>query len=404
MLSSDRSELRADHWADHRHRPAAGAYAGALWDDAQPFDPDTPWDDAAAEALMSLCESEEGRLSRPATRPRLRAALPQAGAGAPQEGLDRAWLEAHLSHMAHQLKDALAQANPEPTLAALSGRLDTIEQRFCSTLGRVAQGVDTDALRAIETRVLDLTAQLEQARERLDRIGAMDAELRAQARKVEEAGAQRTSGLEKLLRDLIAEWREGEQRTASALQNIEEAVGQLGEVVDAMEASKPAPDLSVPPLTGTQLGQVPGASGALGPAEAGRPSQPTLYQATLDASDYAPKQPDGEAPAASEVLPDPGEEAGKPARAKLSPGTLRIMALRAKLRQSNGSGRILAPFMHAGDAGERHGALKRASLSVVLMAGAALVASAYYLYRSFATAAPASAAIVAEEGTRTVRQ
>ena len=260
MLSSDRSELRADH----RRRPAARTYDDALWEVAQPFDPDAPWDDEAAEALMCLCESEEGRLSRPAAGNRVRPSLRQTVDSEPEaaESVDRTWLEAHLSRMAQRLQDALAQANPEPTLAVLSGRLDTIEQRFGATLGRVAQRTDLDGLRAIEARVLELAAQLEQARDRLDRIGAVDAEVRALARKLDEAGAQRTSGLEKLMRDCIAEWREGEQRTASALQHIEEAVGRLGEAVDAMEASKPAPDLTVPPLTGTELHQVARANGA----------------------------------------------------------------------------------------------------------------------------------------------
>jgi hypothetical protein len=313
--------------------------------------------------------------------------------------------------MAQQLKDALAEASPEPTLAALSGRLETMEQRFGATLGRVAQRVDTDALRAIEMRVHDLAGQLEQARERLDRIGAMDAEVRALARKIEEAGALRTSALEKLLRDLIAEWRQGEQRTTTALQHIEEAIGQLGEVVDAMEAAKPAPDLSVPPLTGTGLAQ--GAAAGVGsrPAmPATRP--PTLYQVALDAADYAPKPFSGSpSAAASDTAPATLGEAAQPTRGKtgprLSPGALRIMALRAKLRQSSGSGRILPHFMQGGAHGERQGTFRRAGLGVMLMAGAAMLASsAYSLYRSLATAtaAPAGTAVVAEEGRKALRQ
>jgi hypothetical protein len=409
MLSSDRSELRADH----RHRPAAGTYNDDLRDGAQPFDPDAPWDDVAAEALTRLCESDEGRLSRPAAGNRARVALPHTvdGEPEPEDGVDRAWLEAHLRGLAERLQQAVAQANPDATLAALNGRLETIEQRFGATLGRVAQRADLDGLRAIETRVLELAAQLEQTREGLDRIGAIDEEVRTLARKVEEAGAQRTSGLEKLLRDCIAEWREGEQRTASALQHIEEALGRLGETVDAMEASKPAPDLAMPPLTGTELGHVAGANGAFH-ADDAPASAPGLYratQSTLDAADYAPKPFVAEAPAESPLptaeakarqvpldwLPAAGGEGARPADAKLTPGALRIMALRAKLRQSNGGGRGTAPsYVPPGAVGEpRHSTLKRASLSVLLMAGAALVASStYYLYQTFVVTAPASPA------------
>jgi hypothetical protein len=375
---------------------------------------------------MCLFESDEGRLSRPAAGNRARPSLSQGVDGEPEpaEGLDRMWLEAHLSRMAERLQDALAQASPEPTLAALSGRLETIEQRFGATLGRVAQRADLDGLRLIETRVLDLSAQLEQARDRLDRIGAVDDEVRALARKVEDAaGAQRTNGLEKLLRDCIAEWREGEQRTASALQHIEEAIGRLGETVDAMEASKPAPDLTVPPLTGTELGRVAEANGVFVHTGNGRTSPSSLYHATLDAADYAPKRLAADAPAALDAplpmaetgaqqdavdwSPDSGGEGERPAGAKLTPGALRIMALRAKLRQSNGGSRSTVPtYMQAGAMGEpRHSAIKRASLSVLLMAGAALVASStYYLYQTFVVAAPASPVVVAPAASPTGAQ
>src|SRR5262245_45000933 len=116
MLSSDRSEHRADHRAAaHRRRPTARAWDGAPWDDAQSFDPNAPWDDAAAEALMCLYESEEGRLWRPAVVDRARPLVTPPGDGVSEvtEGLDRAWLEAHLSGLAQRLQDTLAQANPE---------------------------------------------------------------------------------------------------------------------------------------------------------------------------------------------------------------------------------------------------------------------------------------------------
>src|SRR5262249_13388774 len=161
--------------------------------------------------------------------------------------------------------------------------------------------------------------------------------------------------------------------------HIEEAIGRLGETVDAMEASKPAPDLTVPVLTGTELVPVAGANGAFIHAD----DEPALYPSapsTLDASDYAAKPLVGESPAASSLsteakaeqspldwLPSCDGEGVRPAGAKLTPGALRIMALRAKLRQSNGGGRSTAPSsMPTGAMGEaRHSTLKRASLSVL---------------------------------------
>jgi hypothetical protein len=83
------------------------------------------------------------------------------------------------------------------------------------------------------------------------------------------------------------------------------------------------------------------------------------------------------------------------------------MALRDKLRLSSGSGRMLPHFMQGGAYGERQGTFRRAGLGVMLMAGAAMLASsAYSLYRSLAatTAAPAGTAVVAEEGRKALRQ
>jgi hypothetical protein len=65
------------------------------------------------------------------------------------------------------------------------------------------------------------------------------------------------------------------------------------------------------------------------------------------------------------------------------------MALRAKLRQSNGNGRGGAPARVPPGAAEeqRRGEIRRASLSILLIAGAALVASStYYLYQIYVVA------------------
>ena len=170
-----------------------------------------------------------------------------------------------------------------------------------------------------------------------------------------------------------------------------------------MEASKPAPDLTVPPLTGAELDLAMVASSVQPHAEDERAS--TLYHSLLDAADYAPKALAGEPTAAPPVMaPAPATEAsttewppedgaghGRPS-ARLTPGALRIMALRAKLRRSNGIGRGgMRAYMSAGAlAAPGHGTIKRASLSVLLMASAAFLAgSTYYLYQTFLAAAPA---------------
>jgi hypothetical protein len=419
MLSSDRSASLADHFADRDDHAIGEAFnetgcacKDGAWERAQAFDPDAPWDNGSAEALMRLYESDEGRLSMPAPGERARLPGPQPAHPAPapeatDAAVDRAWIEAQLNVMVERLQASLAQPNPEPSLAALNGRLEAIEQRFGAALGRVAQRADVDGLRAIETHVLELAAQLEQQRARLDLIGALDEQVRVLVRKLGDAGEERAGGIEKLLREGLAEWREGEQRTAGALHALEDAVNRLSDSLDTIEAAKPAPDLTVPPLPSSDfdaepgsdlrasLAQVIGGSLAQLPAAEHAPSPP-FYHSMLDAADYSPgptvaapdRMPAPVPDDAVEWSPEDGAALAKPAWGRLTPGALRIKALRAKLRQSAATGRASS---RAAAATESTGALKRASLSLLLMAGAALLAgSTYFLAQAFIAAAPAS--------------
>ncbi|HEX6001757.1 MAG TPA: hypothetical protein VFZ16_20530 [Hyphomicrobiaceae bacterium] len=426
MLSTDRSESRADQARRNTPRMAPDAVRQA--EAREMRDPWLdPWDDRSAEALTRLYESEEGRLSKPASgdrarRPRTASEGETDQATAPEDGIDHIWLEQHLSRLVERLHGSLARANPEHTLQVLSGRLEAIEQRFSSMLGRLAQRADLDPLRTIEAHMLDLAGELEKARERLDRIGAIDEQLRTLARKVDEAGEQRVGGLERLLRDCIAEWREGEQRTAGVLHNIEEAVGRLGETVDAMEAARPAPDLAVPTLTGSELERIAGvrgsglASGADDDDDEAQPASP-LYHATLDAADYAPKPFAAEgtsgkpyppmaaaarqsASLADDLLawsPKTGGRFGHQSGPKLTPGAIRIMALREKLRHSAAHGREpMPPFLTESlKGGPSEGAIGLTRLSLLVMAGAAFLAgSTYYLYQALVSATPTSPAMM----------
>jgi flagellar motility protein MotE (MotC chaperone) len=408
MPSSDRSQTRAEH----RRRGATRAADAGAREQGAPCNLQEPWDDRAAEALTRLYESDEGRLWQPASGARVHRPAPPLGdpATAEQaEALDRAWLESHLSRLVERLQASLRQASPEPSLAALSSRLEAIEQRFGATLGRVAQRTDLDGLRSIEAHILDLGAQLERARERLEQIGAVDEQLRALARKLDEAGEQRTGTLERLLRDAVAEWRESEQRTAGALRSIDEAVNRLGDAVDAMEASKPAPDLTLPPLAGPEPGRVDAGNGSRAHPDDDRRLAPQLYQPMLDAADYVPRSVDGmprPGPRAAEAFParnrpavaasevewpaalGPDRDAAG-AGPRLTPGALRIMALRAKLRQPP-AGTDAPSHARAAGAGEQPGGLlRRASFSLLLLA-ACVVGGAYLLYQTFVAPAPAS--------------
>ena len=416
MLSSDRSERRADQ-GRRRARRARGARSAdgtgqardrAHW--AESFNPNEPWDTRSAEILTRLYESEEGRLSRPAGGDRARSRHGRAGT-IPGEGraeadaVDRKWLEEHLSRLVERLQEPLIRYNPEPSIAALHGRIEHIEQRFGSALGRVAQRADLDSLQSVESHVVQLAAQLEQARDRLEQIGAVDEQVRALAQRLDETGEQRAHALEKLLRDCIAEWREAEQRTAGALHNLEEAVARLGDTVDAMEASKPAPELTLPALVDPDMEGGAGVEGFRLDA-GGQTLAPQSYHVMLDAADYAPRpSTEGAAPAPHgspatsglvELSPAPASPNLTKAGVRLTPGALRIMAMRAKLRQATAAGsRATRSYAPAGE--ELRGAFKRVSLSLLLMAGAAsLAGGTYVLYEALIAGAPTASPILFE--------
>jgi hypothetical protein len=415
MLSSDRSERRADQ-GRRRTRRAKRAYGAdetgqardrARW--AESFNPIEPWDAHSAEILTRLYESEEGTLWRPAGGDRRRShahgeTIP-GEARVETDTADRTWLEEHLSRLVERLQEPFIRYNPEASIAALRGRIEHIEQRFGSALGRVAQRVDLESLQSIEAHVVQLAAQLEHARDRLEQIGAVDQQVHALAQRLDEAGEQRAHALEKLLRDCIGEWREAERRTAGALHSLEEAVARLGDTVDAMEASKPAPELTLPALVDQDLEGDVGVENFQLDA-GGQTLAPQSYHAMLDATDYAPR-PSTEgataarhgSPAATglvEQAPAPSSPSLTKAGVRLTPGALRIMAMRAKLRQATTAGsRTTRSYPSAGEA--PRGALKRVSLSLLLMVGAAsLAGGTYVLYEALTASAPTAHPIILE--------
>jgi hypothetical protein len=416
MLSPDRSEPRAGGMRHARRRAkgrvlgmSTGAPDSAFWEPAQSFDPSEPWDARSAEALTRLYESEEGSLSRPAPREPARPEHAQTQATAAeteraQEPVDRTWLEAHLSRLARRLQSSLTQSDPKQSLSALNERLDAFEQRFSAALGRVAHRSDLDGLKSIEASVMELAAQLNQARDRLELIGDVDEEVRGLARKLDEGGERRAGALEKLMRDCMAEWRESERRTASALQSLEDAVSRLGDTVDAMEASRPAPELTVPPLA-PELERPATATDSLSRLHTvyGGPHNTHFYHSMLDAADYAPGPAEprssaaaglGAYPSGSSLPAAAVEWAGPSAEADLgrsdtSPSTAagwHVMAMREKLRrapvayESTGPGlSVLEPEVRAPDT------FKRTRLNILLMAGAAILAgTTYFLSRTVA--------------------
>jgi hypothetical protein len=397
MLSSDRPET-APSRRRKKGRGAAKAQAGNARDDRAraPSDQQEPWDTDSAEALTRLYESDEGQLHKPYAGERAR----RTGA---QVHISPA-LEQHLSDLAVRLEDSLARLDPNASFAALNSRLEAIEERFSHALERIAQHADGHGLRAIEAHVLNLADHLQRTRERLEQIGTLEEQVRGLSQRLDAADQHQLGALGKLLRDYIGEWRESEQRTASALHSLEEAIHRLGETVDAMEASKPAPDLSLPPLAASEAGGDGIAGDPLSLAGGERPLAPKSYQALLDAADYAPKVPanDWAAPFAVKAgLPADtpiawsAADGGRDGLAERDAGhrASRITSLRAKLRQAQvPRGEVrhddsLLPAINRGAPGSRAGSRMRPGL--LLIVGAAFLAGgAYLLVHALAAATP----------------
>lgn len=465
MPSSDRFEPRqprqqraSDAGTGVPNAGVAGTQAQAAREPAQYFDPTEPWDAQSAEALTRLYESADGALHRQHDGDRTRRQHPSLGAipaAAPTSDThvhDRAWLEARLADIAQRLQASLAELNPDKALAPFNRRLDLIEERFGEALSRVAQRSDLDGLRLIEAHVLELAAHVEQTRGRLDRIDAIDDQVRGLARRFEEGHDQRLDALERLLQDYVAEWRRGDERTAGALQTLEGAVTRISDSVEAMEASKPAPDLSLSLLGVSDLGSPHVESDPLSQvyADGARVLEPRGYRSTLDAADYAPRpEPAPEqaaapavAAAASEWYAPPADglparpadeelgppalpaaasqwaappadaEHARPATVELAPPAFRALAMRAKLRQAQ------ALAVEAASASEQPARPPVAAVlrdparlsvtrptrpSILLAAGVTLFAAGGYLMVDvFMTAAASRGPRQLEQGARPV--
>lgn len=321
----------------------------------QYFDPTEPWDAQSAEALMHLYDSGEGYL-HPRPEDEHARRQPQSQVATPANepaGLDNAWLESRLAEMAERLQSSLTEMNPDKAAAHLNRRLDAIEERFNEALGQVVQRSDLDGLKLIEAHVIELAAHVEHTRGRLDRIDSIDDQMQNLARRLEEGDHQRLDALEKLLQDYIAEWRKGDDRTASALRSLEDVVSRVGESVEAMEAQKPAPDLSLSVLGTLGLVEPAVEAGSLSQVyvDARRQLEPTAFRPSLDAADYTPKgKSDAEAsalaPSHERTQPPADQQETKSGDDSVPSPSLLVSMMRTTLRQALGVGQILRSDQH----------------------------------------------------------
>lgn len=356
MPTSDRTAPGSDRPEPKDSSRDAGreGMADAPIEPPQYFDPTEPWDAQSAEALMHLYDTGEGYLHpRPGDESARRPPHAQVVPPGEPASEDNAWLESKLAEMAERLQTSLTEMNPDKAAAHLNRRLDAIEERFNEALSQVVQRSDLDGLKLIEAHVIELAAHVEHTRGRLDRIDAIDDQMQNLARRLEQGDHQRLDALEKLLQDYVAEWREGDDRTASALRSLEDVVSRVGESVEAMEAQKPAPDLSLSMLGTPGLVESAIEPGSLSQvyADARRLLEPMTHRSSLDAADYAPKDESEAkalafAPSHERTQPPTDRQATKSGDDTAPSPSLLVSMMRTKLRQALGVGKILRSDQH----------------------------------------------------------
>jgi hypothetical protein len=178
-----------------------------------------------------------------------------------------------------------------------------------------------------------------------------------------------------------------------------------------MEAAKPAPDLAVPPFA-PELQRSAAAADSLPRLNTadGRPHAAHFYHPRLDAADYAPRaggSPGGLAghsrrsslPAAAvewSALPTQADLG----RSEVAPAGWHVMAMRERLRQPPVDFDAASADLPLPDAQQPvPDTFKRASLNLLLMAGAAVLAgTTYILSRTVAAPVSGTAPAVGEPG------
>jgi localization factor PodJL len=361
-----------------RDRPARGAgeTIPALLAAA---DIDEPWDAESAEALMRAWETAQAECAG-SPRP-VRHATRDMPGEAPAAGDHQAWLDGRLAGMSAMLQQALADMNPVRSLAALDRRLDQFERRLDAALSDMASPAEGDRLGRLETHVGELAAHLEAACRQLERLDAMDGQLRdltqslrdrapetgppsahlseddlatiidtAAERAVSRLAGElpgvgvhptpdapdRIASLEGLLKDYMTERRRSNEVTGGILYTIEGALTRLAGRVDAVEAANPGPlstsACDADESDGFELERERLAEAYAAGARALGREQP---DATLDAADYvAPAfQEDFGSAAEAEcgAFPAPAPNAPRVPEARARQD-LRASVMRAKLK------------------------------------------------------------------------
>lgn len=244
-----------------------------------------PWDHESAEALTGLYESGTSGFKSKAFSPALTASHVAAPSSTttPAAGADHVWLESRFADVSKRIEESLNDIRPDQGFFALGQRVDQLEQHFSNLFEGVATRGDVEGVRLIEAHVSEMADHLENAQNQLMRLDVIEVHLAGIATKLDDVhraasvagdfaiepgvpssnadmhefartaaaaaahelskiqspahAASETKEIGHMLRNFIAESRQGEENTTALLDTLQQAMIRLLDRVDAMELS-----------------------------------------------------------------------------------------------------------------------------------------------------------------------
>jgi localization factor PodJL len=246
-----------------------------------------PWDRNAADALTEILEDETpdfdvNSYALPPVQPEApqSQAKPEVVSAALESGADKVWLAERFAEIARRIEESLEDIRPDQGFFALNQRVDQFEQNLSAAIESIAYRGDVDGMHQIEARVNELATQLETAHNQLQRLDEIEHQLASIAVKLEDVHHAATASMElddaapsqpnvdydavartaaekvaaelvrmkasdaasgdasmlgDMLRNFIAESRQGDENTAALLDTLQQAMIRLLDRADGME-------------------------------------------------------------------------------------------------------------------------------------------------------------------------
>lgn len=275
-----------------------------------------PWDEVSANALTRFYESGEAYFGDTAFGGQAASSNERAtdtgsrrAAESNAVGVDSAWLDQRFVEVARHIEQQLAQMHPENSLLTIGRRFDQLEDKMASALRGVATRADLEHLRGAEAQIEQINGQLEQFRNQLGRLDAIDAhlgnladqlseeklkeliaensstgpnsrleaidahlgtlisqlsqerlaEIAGQSADMRAAQSRDLGEVRGLIESLISERRHNDENNASMLETMQQAIIRVLDRIDALEhgqpgAQAPAAEMSSMPMDQSQPG------------------------------------------------------------------------------------------------------------------------------------------------------